>query len=80
MTAWGIFYLCFGLFLAGLLVHAVWLDREPQRKRAQFRRELPKRIMEARQQVRQLFRESNRRMDQAAGKRDDFHIGPGSQW
>lgn len=80
MNTMTILYICTGVFCAGLLVYAVWLDREPQRLRARFRRELPKRLMEARQQTRQLFRESHRRMDQAAGKRDDFHIGSWSDW
>lgn len=80
MSAMTIFYICLGVFCVGQLVYVIWLDRQPARERARRRRELPRRIAEARQQIRQLFRESERRMDRMAGRRDDFHFGPWNEW
>ena len=80
MSAMTIMYIGTGVLCAGLLVQAIWIDREPIRARKRYRRELPKRIAAARQEVRQLFRESHRRMDRLAGKKDDFHLGPWGDW
>lgn len=69
------------LTFSGLLfAFFAWLGYEPARKYTRIVQDVPPRIMEARQQIRQLFRESHRRMDRMAGKRDDFHFGPWGDW
>ena len=73
----GISCLTFSSLIAGF---AIWLDHEPVRRTTQTVQDVSVRILEAQRQIRQLFRESHRRMDRAAGKRDDFHLGPWEKW
>lgn len=69
------------LTFSGLILgFFIWLDYEPAHTYVRKAQDVPARVMEAQRQIRKLFRESHRRMDRIAGKRDDFHFGPWGDW
>ena len=53
-----------------------WWRRRP----ANRKRFISQRIQDARLQVRRIYREAERQMDEAAGRKHEFHFGGWSDW